>query len=150
MAKKRLTEKEKAYQEWLKEWLKKEDEKAEGKKGREIRKIAKSLGVSTKYLRDQQHWIQEGRAPTEAEFTAWARNQHKCSCRTYQAAYPLLYYKGKCVNCLNFKRPCLNFFSHSGICETGYFVPERISISTWNDFQKSFRKARRKVRLIIT
>jgi len=115
-----------------------------------ISTTAKKLGVSKTYLEGTgQKWLQEGRAPTWEEFRDWARNQHQRACKYYEPAWPLDYYHGKCAHMIFKKKPCTSFFSHTGICETGYFEPERISITTWGDFQKAFKKATRKVKRIL-
>lgn len=133
-------------QEQLDEAEERRARKEEKEESKRLRKQAKKIGVSTKFLRSCQHWIQEGREPTIEEFTNWARCQHKRACKRYQAAYPLNYHNGKCRHMLTLKRPCVSFFSHTGICETGYFVPERIRYITWTNFQKSARKAARIVK----
>lgn len=124
-------------------------EKEGRKRRKKLREQAKELGVSVRYLESTQIWVQEGRAPTVEEYTAWARSQHKRACKAYQAAYPVDYHRGKCQFLLSFKRPCVAFFSHTGICETGYFVPERMHNLLWTDFNKNARKAGRDVKKIL-
>ena len=124
----------------------KHQEAKERKYRKQLRRQAKKLGVSVEYLESCQFWIQEGRAPTEEEFTWWARNQHKRACKKYEAAYPMNYYNGKCIHMVHFKKPCVSFFSNTGICETGYFVPERMHLHLLTTFNKRARKALREVR----
>lgn len=112
-------------------------------------KTAKKLGVSKEYILGCPYWVQENREPTEEEFQRWARNQHDKACKHYEPAYPLKHYRGRCFHHVKMKKPCTAFFSHSGICETGIFVPDKISITTWSDFQKQYRKAARKVKRIL-
>lgn len=114
-----------------------------------ISKTSRKLCVSAEYLDGTgQKWLQEGRAPTDEEFQNWARNQHEKACKRYEPAYPLKHNNGRCAHCLK-KKPCTSFFSHTGICETGYFHPDRIKITKWSDFQKQYRKAVRKVNRIL-
>jgi len=115
-------------------------------KSEEVKKVAKKIGVSASYLKYQPHWIQEGRGPTVEEFTAWARNQHKRACKRYQAAYPVSGNRGKCHHFITMKKPCVSFFSHTGICETGFFEPERMHHLLWTEFNKQARKAARVVK----
>ncbi len=120
-----------------------------------VSKTSKTLGVSTDYLNSQPRWIQEGRAPTEEEFTKYARrsvwsDEHQRmvkSCQKYEPAWPLSYHNGRCAHCQK-KKPCTAFFAHTGICETGEFVPDKIKIIKWSDFQKQFRKANRRVQKV--
>ncbi len=121
-------------------------QKNEGKRYlRQIGKTAKKLGVSRKFLESCQSWIQEDRAPTMEEFTQWARSQHKRACKEYESAWPFSHYQGSCAHMIR-NKPCVPFFSHTGICETGYFVPERMNHLTWDIFNKQARKAMRMVR----
>lgn len=114
-----------------------------------ISKTAKTLGVSSDYLKGTgQKWLQEGRPPTEEEFQEWARNQHPKACKKYEPAWPLSGNNGRCVHCVH-KKPCTSFFAHTGICETGYFEVDRITITKWSDFQKQYRKATRKVKKVL-
>lgn len=113
---------------------------------RTIRKTAKKLKVSPEYLvQTGQVWIQEGRQPTADEFTDWAREQHPRACKHYQAAWPLKCHNGRCANHIQFNKCCTSFFANTGICETGYFHPERIRIKKWIDFQRLYRLANRRV-----
>jgi len=117
-----------------------------------VSKTSKTLGVSKDYLDSQPKWIQEGRAPTEEEFQTEARkpvwsDEHQKmvkSCQKYEPAWPLSQNNGRCVHCIK-KKPCTAFFAHTGICETGFFEPDKIRITKWSDFQKQFRKANRRV-----
>jgi len=110
-----------------------------------VSKVARRLGVSTRFLRGCPQWMQEGRGATEEEFTIWVRGQHKRACKEYQAAYPISFYQGKCFHMLHFKKPCVPFFAHTGICETGIFHPERIKNDLPGSFGKSARRASRDV-----
>lgn len=132
----------------LNEAEEKRAEKEYRKKERRLRKQAKKLGVSVEYLRDCPLWMHRGEKPTEEEYTLWARNQHKRACKEYEAAYPLTYFHGRCSHMVR-KKACVSFFGHTGICETGVFIPERIKRLTWSDFQKQARRAQRKVKEII-
>ena len=126
-----------------------EEKRQKAKRGeyrRQLRKQAKKLDVSVRYLRSCPFWTQEGRAPTIEEFTRWAKNQHKRACKEYEAAYPMNYYQGKCQHMIHFNKPRVPFFSHTGICETGYFVPERMHHVLWTTFNKQARKAARTVK----
>jgi len=111
-----------------------------------VKKTAKKLKIGVRFLQSTQPWIQEGRAPTIEEFTDWARQQHKRACKEYEAAYPITHYNGKCQHMLSRDKPCVSFFSHTGICETGYFVPERMPHLILAKFDKQARKAARKVK----
>jgi len=113
---------------------------------KEVKKVARRLDVSARFLKSMQPWIQDGRAPTIEEYSSWARGQHKRACKEYRAAFPLDYYDGKCQHRVEFGRPCAPFFSHTGICETGYFVPERIRNLGFAKFNKQARKADRIVK----
>lgn len=115
-------------------------------KTKALRKVAKKLGIPVGYLKSIQTWLGEGREPTIEEFTKWARSQHKRACKEYTAAYPMSYYNGRCLHRILFNRPCASFFSHTGICETGYFIPERIKNLSWKAFNKEARKADRIVK----
>lgn len=114
-----------------------------------VAKVARKIGVSPEYLESCPHWMQEGRGATEAEFTKWARHQHKRACKEYEAAFPITFLHGKCVHMTKMKKPCVSFFGHTGICETGVFHPERIKIMTWHDFHKAARRAGRKVKQVL-
>lgn len=111
-----------------------------------VSSTAQKLGVSANFLHNTgQRWLQDGREPTLEEFQNWARKQHEKACKHYTPAWPLGHYNGKCQHCIEMKRPCTSFFAHTGICETGYFEPDRIKTLPWNEFQKMYRRAMRKV-----
>ncbi len=111
------------------------------------KRTAARLGVSRQYIESQPIWIQEGRAPTYDEFKNWSRSQHEKACQFYEPAWPLNHHNGQCHHYLcNRKKPCTSFYAHTGICETGEFVPDKIKIIKWSDFQKQFRKANRRVK----
>ena len=113
---------------------------------RRIKATSRKLHCSVEYLEQtNQPWIKTGRKPTADEFTDWARQQHPKCCKHYQAAWPLASYNGQCDNFIQFGKCCTSFFANTGICETGYFHPERIKIKKWIDFQRLYRKAHRSV-----
>jgi len=103
-----------------------------------LEETARGLGVSIEYLRSCPIWIQEGRAATPEEFTAWSRSQ-KGGCSEYIAAYPLSHYHGACVRYLQFgRRPCGVPFVSKVTCTTGGPREGKEHHVSWKDFRKNF------------
>lgn len=112
-----------------------------------IGEVAERLGVSVEYLEAQPTWIQEGRAPTEDEFTEWSRSQ-KGGCYEYVAATPISHYQGLCAFYLLSRRHCGVPFVSGLTCKTGLPREGKVVHMTWKRFRRNFDEwARRGGRL---
>lgn len=116
----------------------------EENKDKALEEVAKRIGVTVEYLKTTPPWFQEGRAPTEDEWTGHCRGQER-GCKDYVPAWPLSHYGGMCAKYIILYKHCGVPFVSKIVCKTG--IPnEKGGIKhqlAWKYFRKNLDRLNR-------